>query len=245
MTSTVLEVEDLTSGYVGVPAVRDVSLHVRSGEIVAVLGANGAGKTTTLCTIAGLLAPFSGTVRLAGTDASGTSVRDRSRAGMGFVPDDRGLFSDLTVAENLRVAQGSRPLAELFEWFPALQPLMTRKAGLLSGGEQQMLAMARAVSRRPSLLLIDEMSLGLAPIIVGNLLGLLQRIASEEGTAVLLVEQHVDLALEHATRAYVLSHGEMIAEGDAQELTKDRALLESSYLGDAKLRAGGTANKTG
>lgn len=239
MSDLALEVENLTSGYVGVPAVRDVSLHVRTGEVVAVLGANGAGKTTSMCTIAGLLAPFSGTVRLAGADATEMSVRDRSKAGLGFVPDDRGLFSDLTVGENLRVAQGTRPYAELFEWFPALEPLMGRKAGLLSGGEQQMLAMARAVSRRPSLLLIDEMSLGLAPIIVGNLLGLLQRIAVEEGTAVLLVEQHVDLALEHADRAYVLSHGELIAEGDAQELTKNRALLESSYLGDAKLTAGG------
>lgn len=235
MTDIILEVEDLTSGYVGVPVVRDVSLHVSSGEVVAVLGANGAGKTTTLCTIAGLLTPFSGTVRLAGVDARRMSVRDRSKAGLGFVPDDRGLFSDLTVAENLRVAQGSRSFAELFEWFPALEPLMARKAGLLSGGEQQMLAIARAVSRRPSLLLIDEMSLGLAPIIVGDLLRLLQTIASEDGTAVLLVEQHVDLALEYANRAYVLSHGELIAEGDAQELTKDRALLESSYLGDAKL----------
>jgi branched-chain amino acid transport system ATP-binding protein len=234
-SDTLLEVTNLTSGYDGVPAIRNVSLDVGPGEIVAVLGANGAGKTTTLCTIAGLLTPFSGDVRLGDQDALKMSVRQRAAAGLGFVPDDRGLFADLTVAENLRVARGTRPVAELFGWFPALASLMQRKAGLLSGGEQQMLAMARAIARRPALLLIDEMSLGLAPIIVSELLKLLAELAVSEGTAVLLVEQHVDLALEHAHRAYLLSHGELIAEGKADELLRNRALLESGYLADASI----------
>jgi branched-chain amino acid transport system ATP-binding protein len=232
---TVLEVANLTSGYSGVPAIRGVSLTVGPSEIVAVLGANGAGKTTSLCTIAGLITPFSGDIRLGGQNALTMSVRQRVSAGLCFVPDNRGLFADLTVAENLRVSRGTRPAAELLAWFPVLSSLMHRKAGLLSGGEQQMLAMARALAQRPKLLLIDEMSLGLAPIIVNELLQLLADLAAREGIAILLVEQHVDLALAHADRAYVLSHGELIAEGKAEELRHNRALLESSYLGDASI----------
>ena len=143
--------------------------------------------------------------------------------------------STLRSAENLRVARGSRPLDEILEWFAALRPLLRRTAGLLSGGEQQMLAIARALVRRPRILLVDEMSLGLAPIIVEQLLDLIARLATTENLAVLLVEQHVDLALAHADRVYVLSHGGVVAEGDAGELSQNRALLESSYLGDSAL----------
>jgi branched-chain amino acid transport system ATP-binding protein len=227
-----LAVEGLTAGYGRLPVVRDVSLTVGAGEIVALVGANGAGKTTTLCAITGALRPQAGTVVLGGRSLKNLRLHQLASVGAAYVPDDRCLFAQLTTGENLRLARGDRPLEELLEWFPALRPLLGRLAGLLSGGEQQMLALARALASRPSILLIDEMSAGLAPVIVEHLLALLRRLAGEEQLAVLLVEQHVDLALACADRGYVLRHGELVAAGPAADLARDRHLLEASYLGE-------------
>jgi branched-chain amino acid transport system ATP-binding protein len=206
---------------------------VGHGEVVALLGANGAGKTTTLRAISGLLKPVSGAVRLAGNDLAGVSPTARARLGIAHVPPDRGIFFGLTVAEHFRLdgTNGPAEMDAAFGQFPALRGLRGRKAGLLSGGEQQMLAIARALSRRPKLLMLDEMSLGLAPVIVDRLLPAVRDSATSNGTGVLLVEQHVHLALKIADRGYVLSQGELAVSGSAEQLSQDSALLAASYLG--------------
>jgi branched-chain amino acid transport system ATP-binding protein len=180
--------------------------------VVALLGPNGAGKTTTLETIAGLNHPISGTVELSGEKVGGTPAYQLAGRGLALVPEGRALFPGLTVREHLRLAGGQRRRAsiredELLEMLPELRKCLGRKAGLLSGGEQQMLAVGRALVTRPRLLLVDEMSLGLAPVIVERLIPILRRAADELGSSVLFVEQHVALALEVADRAYVLTHG--------------------------------------
>jgi branched-chain amino acid transport system ATP-binding protein len=227
----VLELDRLSVGYDRAPVVRDLTLTVAPGEVVALLGANGAGKTTTLRAISGLLKPVSGVVRLAGQDLAGVSPTARARLGVAHVPPDRGIFFGLTVADHFRL-DGTEMDAAV-DHFPALLPLGGRKAGLLSGGEQQMLAIARALGRRPRLLMLDEMSLGLAPVVVDRLLPVVREFATGRGTGVLLVEQHVHLALKIADRGYILSHGELAASGRAEQLSKDRALLAASYLGGA------------
>ncbi len=234
-----LEIEDLSTGYNGVPVVRNLDLVVNEGEIVALLGPNGAGKTTTLLTTSALNPILSGDIRVMGKSVKGRRAHMVAREGLAHVPEDRSLFFQLTVKENLKLgaAKGSAHLDQALGYFPALERLMDRKAGLLSGGEQQMLAMGRALTTNPKLLMVDEMSLGLAPIIVERLLPVLRRIADETGAGVLLVEQHVHLALEVADRAYVLSHGSLALEGDAKHLAANRHLLESSYLGGAELEA--------
>jgi branched-chain amino acid transport system ATP-binding protein len=232
-----LDVEDLHAGYLGIPAVRGLSLTVAAGEVVALLGPNGAGKTTTLSTISGLLEPISGAVRFAGEEITGRPAYRVARLGLSLVPEDRALFYGLTVRENLRLGRGERSLGqgELLEMLPELEKCLGRKAGVLSGGEQQMLAVGRALIGRPRLLLVDEMSLGLAPVIVERLLPILRRIATELNTGVLFVEQHIALALEVADRAYVLNHGDLVLQGTAAELRGRRDLVEASYLGEATI----------
>ncbi len=231
-----LECEKLCVGYAGVRVVHDVDLTVEPGEVVALFGPNGAGKTTTLHALSGLLRSQSGAVRICGQRVRGGRPHLAARSGLAFVPDDRSLFYGLTTRQNLRLAAGRRntqsALDQVLEYFPALRDLLGRRAGLLSGGEQQMLAVGRALGMRPKVLMVDEMSMGLAPIVVQRLLPVVRRIADELGTAVLLVEQHVDLALEVADRAYVLDRGRVAIAGRAEELRNRRDLLRASYMGE-------------
>ena len=232
-----LDVENLSAGYANVPVVRGVNITVDAGEVVALLGANGAGKTTTLLAISGLLKTLDGSISVLGEPTTFGAPHKTARRGLAHVPEDRSLFFGLSVRENLRLGlRGSRAeqaagYDRALELLPALKPLMDRRAGLLSGGEQQMLAMARALVSNPKLLLVDEMSLGLAPIIVERLLPIVRDIADQSGAGVLIVEQHVHLALDVCDRAYVMSHGDIVLQGSAAELKERTDLLEASYLG--------------
>ncbi len=235
--NTLIETHGLVAGYGHVPVVRDLDISVREGEVVCILGANGAGKTTTLLTIAGALTPLGGTVEVMGRPVGKAKIHEVARRGLAIVPEGRGLFYKLTVADNLRLRrhrQSTVDIDDVMPYFPALTKLMDRRAGLLSGGEQQMLALAGALVADPKVVMLDEMSLGLAPIIVEQLLPTVRQIADERGMGVLLVEQHVLAALKVADRGYVLAHGEVAAEGPASQLRHDAELLEASYLGDER-----------
>ena len=239
--TALIDVRGMSSGYDEAPVVRNLDLTVGPGEVVALLGPNGAGKTTTLLTISGLLKTMTGTVEVLGQPVVGDKPASIARRGLAHVPEDRSLFFDLTVEENLRLGQrggrAARRVAQerALDLLPALRPLIKRTAGLLSGGEQQMLAMARALASEPKVLMVDEMSLGLAPVIVERLLPVIRDVADETGAGVLFVEQHVHLALEIADRAYVLTHGTVQVSGSAKELAARRDVLEVSYLGDDAL----------
>jgi branched-chain amino acid transport system ATP-binding protein len=229
-----LEVAELSVAYGTVRAVRDLSLQVEDGELVAVLGANGSGKTSTLGAIMGLVSAAAGRIRFAGVDLLGRTPEDIVRRGMTLVPEGRRVFGNLTVAENLRLgAVGARhrrpmPDEEIFALFPVLGRRRDQLAGTLSGGEQQQLAIARALRSSPRLLLLDEPSLGLAPQVVEAIFELLLRLR-KNGTTICLVEQNVHLALEVADRAYVLASGRLHVSGPSRQLLASD--LDRAYLG--------------
>jgi len=233
--SRVLTIEALDAGYEGAAVVRGLDLTVDAGEVVALLGPNGAGKSTTLQTVSGLLPAIAGHVEVLGRSPEVRAPHRVARGGVAHVPEDRALFFDLTARQNLHLAGRRRRRAAAVErataTFPELSPLLDRRAGLLSGGQQQMLALARALVAEPRLLLVDELSLGLAPIVVQRLLPFVRRLADETGAGVLLVEQHLAMALEVADTVCLLVRGEVALRAPAAELRRDPTRLESAYLG--------------
>jgi len=221
-----VEAKGVDAGYGGVAAVRDLDLHVAPGEIVALLGPNGAGKTTTLLTLAGALKPIKGTISIDGRPTKAPLHR-RAKRGLSIVTEERSVFMGLTTSANLRLGQGDPGRAVAL--FPELEPLLHRKAGQMSGGEQQILTLARALAAEPKVLLADELSLGLAPLIVQRLLRAVRE-AADRGVGVLLVEQHARQALKLADRAYVLRRGKVELEGDASDLLARLGDIERTYL---------------
>lgn len=231
---TLLDIDGLSAGYDGVPVVRDLSLHVRPGEVVTLLGPNGAGKTTTLRAVSGLVARLKGDITVLGGPVPRLRrAHEVARRGVAHVPEGRGVLGQLTVRENLvlGVRRGRPDFDKALGYFPALAPLMERKAALLSGGEQKMLVMGRAILSEPRLLLIDELSLGLAPLIFAQLLPVVRQVVADTGAGALLVEQYAELALSHSDRAYVLSHGDLVLSGPSSQLLADRSRLDAAYLG--------------
>lgn len=234
---TLLSIEGLKVAYGGIKALKGVTIEVRRSEIVALIGANGAGKTTTLKTIVRLLPIAAGSVRYDGVDLGQLSVEEVVEAGVSLVPEGRAIFAGLTVRENLELGafnhKQAQPMAEtiadVVALFPRLGERMKQDAGTLSGGEQQMLAIGRALMARPAMLLLDEPSLGIAPVLVQQIFESIHKIA-ESGTTILLVEQNTRLALRYASRAYVLRTGEIAMSGAAEELSKN-AEIRAAYLG--------------
>jgi branched-chain amino acid transport system ATP-binding protein len=225
--TTLIEARGLSAGYGKMAVVHGVDLRVDAGEVVALLGANGAGKTTTLLTLAGEVSPMEGDVRFLG-DPTRSPMHARCRAGLGYVTEERSVIMDMSVADNLKLA--AVPPAVAFEYFPALERCLRRRAGLCSGGEQQMLSLARALGRNPKVLLADELSMGLAPIIVANLLAAVRTAADERGVGVLLVEQHVRQALAVADRVYVMERGHIALSGTSNEVLGQVDKIEAAYL---------------
>ncbi|MBW4717921.1 ABC transporter ATP-binding protein [Saccharothrix obliqua] len=235
---SVLSVEDVTVGRSGLTIVRGVSLRVDAASVTVLLGANGAGKTTLLEGLSGAIPVSSGVIRLDGRPIEKLRAWRRARAGLAHVEQNRTVFREMSVLDNLRAAcrRGDTP-DRVFELFPELVKQIDAPAGLLSGGEQQMLVVGRALLGRPKALLIDEMSLGLAPIVVARLAAAVRALA-DGGVGVLLVEQFAALALDIADRAYVLARGEVVHSGDGRRLRADEDLLRALYLG-------GTPSETG
>ncbi|GEK22250.1 ABC transporter ATP-binding protein [Cellulomonas xylanilytica] len=234
--SALLEVRGLTVGYGGAPVLRDVDLDVPAGSIVALVGANGAGKTTLLRTLSALVPVTRGSIRLAGQDLAGVSVEDRVRRGLAHVPEGRGVVAELTVDENLRLGGLWRgpdrrtAVAEVYELFEPLARRRDNPGHQLSGGERQMLSLGRALVARPTVLLLDEPSLGLAPRVVAQIMGVLRSLADRTGLTVLLAEQNVVGALSVADHGVVLGLGEVVASRPAHELAADDR-LRHAYLG--------------
>ena len=234
---TLLEVNNIHAYYGNIHALKGVSLTVEEGEIVSLIGANGAGKTTTLRSISGLLRPREGTIKLEGDDLRDYKAHELVTRGVAMVPEGRGVFARLTVAENLDMGAYHRndqqqiksDMEHVFSLFPRLKERRTQVAGTLSGGEQQMLATGRALMSRPSLLLMDEPSMGLAPILVETIFEIIQEI-NQEGTTILLVEQNAQIALQIADRGYVLQTGEIVLSDTAEALREDPT-VQKVYLG--------------
>jgi len=236
--AALLEAEGLDIAYGGIRACRDVSLSVAEGEIVTLIGANGAGKSTTLRAIAGVLPPRAGAIRFRGADVTRLPSHERSRLGISLVPEGRRVFAFLTVRDNLELgafnhrharAKVRNLLEKVLDTFPRLRERLHQNAGTLSGGEQQMLALGRAMMSEPRLVCLDEPSLGLAPLVVRDIFRTIKAI-NAAGTSVLLVEQNARYALETASRAYVLQTGSIIASGTCADLRNDQRVLEA-YLG--------------
>jgi branched-chain amino acid transport system ATP-binding protein len=235
--SALLAVEDLAVAYGGIKALKGISLEVRRGEIVAMIGANGAGKTTTLKTIVRLLPVASGKLTYDGQDISTFSTEQVTATGISLVPEGRAIFANLTVRENLDIgawnhkdpATMRETVDDIVKLFPRLGERMKQEAGTLSGGEQQMLAIGRAMMARPAMLLLDEPSLGIAPRLVADIFEAVAQIA-KAGTTILLVEQNTRLALKYSTRAYVLRTGEIAMSGPSKELAANEE-IQRAYLG--------------
>lgn len=235
-----LEIENLTAGYGGMPVLKQLTLSVEAGSVVAVLGSNGAGKTTLMQTISGLVRPMSGRILLEGKPISGLQPEDIVDAGISHVPQGRRVFPGLTVHENLIVAVTdatrrapggfARALEEVYALFPRLKERESQLGWSLSGGEQQMLAVGRAIVARPRLILLDEPSLGLAPLIFQSMFDAIRDLNQRDGTTILVVEQNAEQALRIARKAYIMELGEFVAAGSAAEIASDPA-IEKAYLG--------------
>jgi branched-chain amino acid transport system ATP-binding protein len=234
-----LEVRGLTAAYGSTEVLHGIDLDVEQGQVTALLGANGAGKTTTLRALCHFQVKTGGSITFKGQRIDGKSTEQIAALGVGHVPDGRGTFTDLGVEENLRLGCHARrdrsavaeDLARMFEYFPRLKERRAQQAGTLSGGEQQMLAIARALMARPGLLLLDEPSFGLAPLVVKDIFGIMRRIRDEQQVAILLVEQNARVALQLADTAYLLETGRIVKHGSSEDMRNDDA-VRRAYLGD-------------
>jgi branched-chain amino acid transport system ATP-binding protein len=230
-THPLLACEGLDVGYGKLTVGRDIAFSLPPRTVLTILGPNGAGKTTLLMTLAGFLPPRAGRITFDGRPVRGSSARRMNRAGLVLVPDFRALFKDLTPIQNLKLAAArGTSLDPVLELFPALRRREKLRAADLSGGEQQMLAIARALVQEPKVLLIDEMSMGLSPVAVESLVPVIRRVADDYGASVIMVEQHVQLALEVADQAMVIVHGSVALSGSAAELRDDTGAIEAAYM---------------
>ena len=234
--NTILKVDDINVYYGAIHAIKGVSFEVNEGEVVTLIGANGAGKSTILKTVAGLLSSRTGSVQFMGKDLGGIPAHKIVPMGLALVPEGRQIFLQMTVEENLQMGAFTRPaseydesIADVYQRFPRLKERQNQIAGTLSGGEQQMLAMGRALMSKPSLLMLDEPSMGLAPILVEQIFDIVREL-NQHGTTILLVEQYANMALSVAHRGYVLETGKIVATGTGAELLEDEA-VKKAYLG--------------
>jgi branched-chain amino acid transport system ATP-binding protein len=238
MAAPMLELKGVRTAYGNIEALKGVDLDIREGEIIALLGANGAGKTTTLCSITGLVPPKSGSIVFDGQDIRGARTESLVRKGLIMVPEGRRIFPGLTVLENLKMGAYlisdkraiGQDLEYIFNLFPILATRSRQSGGTLSGGEQQMLAISRSLMGHPRMLLLDEPSLGLAPIVIRNIFDIIRKINRENGTTILLVEQNANLALMLAHRAYIMTTGLITLSGTASEFLNDES-VRKAYLG--------------